>query len=160
PAVAALFGQILDALGFAHARGMLHRDIKPENVLLDGEGGALLADLGLAISTDQLERDRGPVAEILGTPAYMAPEQFLSDSRDLGPSTDLYAVGVMLFEILSGARPFSGAPVAILRAKRAGPPPLRPRPGYPIPEGLAGIVARLLDPDPYRRFALAADVKA
>jgi serine/threonine protein kinase/tetratricopeptide (TPR) repeat protein len=149
--------QVLEALSFAHARGVLHRDLKPENILLTEAQDALLADLGLAVSLEQLERTKNLSQEVYGTPRYMAPEQFLDSPFSLGPWTDLYALGVILYEIISGQRPFRGDIAAIFSAKRR-PLLWQVRPNYLIPSGAQEIVERLLSFDPFARYELAADV--
>jgi serine/threonine protein kinase/tetratricopeptide (TPR) repeat protein len=131
---------LLDALGHAHARGLVHRDVKPGNVLLadarDGRPGIRLTDFGLAHADRD---DRTDSAEpVAGTPRYMAPEQLEGRWRDQGPWTDLYSLGRLALALLMGA----------LDA------PWRPQ---PVPAGFSAWVARLLEPVPRDRFALAAD---
>lgn len=160
-----IFDQLLDALAFAHARGVLHRDIKPQNILLTKrpEGGhdLFVIDLGLAYLRERYEEQAIVLTEARGTPRYMAPEQLEGDARNLGPWTDLYAVGVMLYEFLRGEPPFQGPPMKVALAKIGEEaPPLALRPGYSAPKALEEVVARLLDRDINRRFALAADVRA
>lgn len=150
---------ILDALAHSHARGVVHRDIKPQNVLLDrgeeGWPGVLLTDFGLAYA---LQPDEGAVQskKVAGTPQYMAPEQLLGRWRDYGPTTDLYALGCVIFEMLCGEVPFGGENVMqIARAHLDKPvPALRPR--SEVPEGVEGWLARLLAKDPKQRWASAA----
>lgn len=119
---------VLDALGALHARGVLHRDLKPENVLIHG-AGAWVSDLGLAEVTDVLAQ-RG--SDVSGTPEFMAPEQRAGRLRELGPSTDLYAVGRILDRLTVGMR---------------------------VPEGFEALLAEFLHPDPYGRFERAADAR-
>jgi serine/threonine protein kinase/tetratricopeptide (TPR) repeat protein len=170
--ISLIFDQLLEGIAFAHARGVVHRDIKPHNVLLERRGGAydaFLADLSLvrpfgapAKANKTIARRPTGFGSISGTPTYMAPEQFDEAGRDIGPWTDLYAVGVMLFELVSGRLPFDGENlVEMVYAKgtqRA--PQLVPRPGYCIPKGLDEIVASLLTRHPGSRFELAADIRA
>ncbi|HET7041367.1 MAG TPA: serine/threonine-protein kinase, partial [Gemmatimonadales bacterium] len=104
--------EVASALGAAHRRGFLHRDVKPQNILLDGETGrALVTDFGIAgavagqtVSGPEADRLTG-FGMVVGTPRYMSPEQ-ATGSRDLGPASDLYALGVMLYEMLAGAYPY------------------------------------------------------
>lgn len=167
PVLSDIFDQILDGLGYAHARGVIHRDIKPDNILLKprGDGGhdVVLTDLGLAYLREE-RWDSGesvPKLEVFGTPRYMAPEQLQQSSRDIGPWTDLYAVGGVLYELLAGAAAFEGAPIKIAMTKLSREaPPLVLRPDYDAPPGIEEIVARLLERDIWRRFELAADVRA
>jgi tetratricopeptide (TPR) repeat protein len=154
--VLALIDEVLDALAAIHARQLLHQDLKPQNVLLypgvDGKPHVWVADLGVADALAELVRDR---RNISGTPPYMAPEQLHGRSHDLGPWTDLYAVGLMLYETLMGTRPHAGEGRLELLEARNRPPPAMAG----VPAALADVVATLLDPIPRQRFDRAADVR-
>jgi serine/threonine-protein kinase len=166
--------QILEALVHAHAQGLVHRDLKPENVMLTtaGEPGSeyelvklldfglvkLVGEAALDIGADRLTR----TGVVFGTPAYMAPEQALG--RVVDGRADLYALGVMLFEMLSGRRPFEAAdPMALMRLQVAEPAPeLRTVTGAqpwhtPL---LEGLVRRSLEKRAEARFAGAAEMLA
>ena len=144
--------ELLEALAFVHAAGALHRDIKPANVLLHGASGRVwLADLGLAGHTGELVRGERRTE---GTPGYMAPEQAAGRIRELCPASDLFAVGVVLWQLVTGKRPFGREARALDQAL----PPLIPQPGLSIPEGLDRLLANLLAVDPLARYDLAADV--
>ena len=158
PELRRIFATLLDALGYAHARGVLHRDLKPSNVLVasadDARPGLRLIDFGLAAAAQH----GGPIAEGLsgGTPAYMAPEQVVHATRDQGPWTDLYAFGCLAYALASGRPPFTGDPDEIMRAHLVRDvPPLRSR--VPAPVGLDAWIARLLAKRVVDRFARAAD---
>ncbi|MFZ5479462.1 MAG: protein kinase domain-containing protein, partial [Myxococcota bacterium] len=140
---------LLDALAHAHARGVLHLDVKPSNVLVARDGAARLVDFGLAGMVGVLE------GHVLGTPAYMAPEQTLG--RDLGPWTDLYAVGVTAWELVTGARPFADPDVGTLLALQRHAPLPAFRPRFAVPAGLEAWLRVLLDKEPGARFSRAAD---
>ena len=117
---------LCDALEYAHERGMVHRDLKPENILLEEDGQALVADFGIARclhGEGGQSHTRAGVA--MGTPAYMPPEQ-VRDARSADHRADIYALGVILYEMLSGRPPFAGQdPVAIVSRVEAGDyPPL------------------------------------
>ncbi len=148
--------ELLQALGYIHSRDVLHRDLKPENVLLyrgdDGERHAWLADLGLANAGATLAKKKGRTE---GTPGYMSPEQQMGLPREYGPWTDLYAVGVMLWEIVTGERPFPDDKTAM----NAPLPDLTPRAGMAIPGDLYAVLANLLYPEPLSRYDLAADLR-
>ncbi len=146
---------ILVALAHAHENGIIHRDVKPANVLFPDRGRpAKLADFGLAriVSADALRTQEGVIS---GTPSYMSPEQ-VAGEKDLGIRTDLFSVGVVLFELLTGALPFQGKSVwAVMQAIREVPTPdpreLRPS----VPTELAEVVYRALEKEPSRRFLTA-----
>jgi serine/threonine-protein kinase len=155
-------GQILSALGEAHQHGITHRDVKPANVILvpRRQGGELvkLIDFGVAQIASAPEAGAG---WFYGTPAYMAPEQVLGG--EVGPASDVYAVGVVLFEMLAGVRPFAGASWgAVMAARLAGqrPDPRRAAPGRDVPAALAEACVRALDVDPARRPSVDAFVDA
>jgi len=102
--------QLLDGLGYAHAQGVVHRDIKPSNLLVNDDGRIKISDFGIAhIDTSSLTQ----VGEIMGSPGYMSPEQFTGDEPDA--RTDIYAAGVIAYELLTGRKPFTGSNVEIMR---------------------------------------------
>jgi serine/threonine protein kinase len=160
PAEAAALGATLaEALAAAHAQGVVHRDVKPNNVMIARDGSVRLLDFGLArgagIDVTTLTR----TGTILGTPGYMSPEQF--DATGVDERSDLYSLGVVLYETLTGRLPFRGhTPIAIALAHKTEPPPLPRalRPG--IPAWLERVVLRCLEKDPARRYASAAELAA
>ena len=153
------FDEILDALSAAHAQGIVHGDLKPGNVLLTDDGHVKLTDFGIAHVIDPLRgaQRRG----VQGTPYYMAPEQ-LADPAAIGPPTDLYAVGVMLYELVSGTEPYAsdGTLADMLARKVAAVRPLAPRRGVRLDPELGALVMALLQPDPRLRPRFAASVRA
>jgi eukaryotic-like serine/threonine-protein kinase len=143
--------EILKALRYAHKRGIVHRDIKPQNVLIDEEGQAKVADFGIArVETSEMTQ----TGAIVGTVQYVSPEQ--AQGQPVSARSDLYSVGVVLYEMLTGQVPFDGeAPVSIA-LKHVSEPPVPPsqlEPGIPRP--LEAVVLRALAKDPARRFASA-----
>jgi eukaryotic-like serine/threonine-protein kinase len=122
PAVRSIAGDVAAAVDYAHGRNVLHRDIKPENVLLDGDR-ALVCDFGLARAIDRAALE--PVSSsglVIGTPAYMSPEQAMAE-EDLGPACDIYALGCVVYEMLTGGPPFSGPTPQAIIARLLGEPP-------------------------------------
>ncbi|MCB9764926.1 MAG: protein kinase [Alphaproteobacteria bacterium] len=153
--------QVCLGLAALHARGLVHQDLKPANILLHGESGARprvwVADLGVAEDLGQIARD---VRRVGGTPTYMAPEQLQGKPQEFGPWTDLYALGLMLFEALAGKRPHQGnSRRVLLEARLQEPPELEPANGVPLPEELKALVQNLMDPEPRQRYDRAADVR-
>jgi serine/threonine protein kinase/tetratricopeptide (TPR) repeat protein len=148
---------LLDALAHAHARGVVHRDLKPGNILLAGPDdlrpGLKIADFGLAWAA----HERRASSEVAGTPLYMAPEQLRRRWRDFGPWTDLYALGHIAWELVTGRPALQGRSVpAIVNAQLTGEfPPLEPR--MPIPEGFEAWLRRLLVAEPADRYRRCAD---
>lgn len=100
--VLCIMDKLMDALAYAHDQGVIHRDLKPENVLFDEAGTVFLADFGIA---KQINLNITQSPTVLGTPGYLAPEQILA--RPVSPQTDIYALGIMLYECLVGERPFT-----------------------------------------------------
>ena len=147
---------VAGALEVAHARDILHRDLKPENILLS-HGHALLADFGVARATESPGRERlTQVGLAIGTPAYMSPEQ-ASGERELSPSSDVYALASILYELLTGEMPFTGATVQAILVKRftQEAPRARARRGD-LPMACDVAIARALAREPRERFATAA----
>jgi len=142
---------VLDALAHAHARGVIHRDLKPHNVLMFKSGNLKLSDFGIAHAAGNETLHR-----VIGTPQYMSPEQLMRHWRDYGPWTDLYALGVMAYQLCSGKLPFRGSGPTLQRAHLyEQPPPLRPK--APVPDGFGDWVFRLMDKNARGRFLRAAD---
>jgi tetratricopeptide (TPR) repeat protein len=147
--------QVLSALGYAHAHGVIHRDIKPENILLEGDQ-AVVADFGVARAISAAGQDRLTETGLaLGTPAYMSPEQATA-TRDLDGRSDLYAVGCVVYEMIAGQPPFLGATAQQLLARHAidPVPPLRTVRGT-VPASVERSVMRALAKTPADRFPTA-----
>ena len=152
--------QICAALEHAHAASIVHRDLKPDNVLLSGTSHASnvkLADLGLALPADAARISRAGV--IVGTAAYMAPEQALGQPVD--GRSDLYALGVLLYELTTGRVPFTGDDPLTVVSQHVHAPVVPPRVLRPdLPRALEAIIVRLLAKDPAQRFSTAAETRA
>jgi serine/threonine protein kinase/tetratricopeptide (TPR) repeat protein len=157
-----LLMHLLDALGHAHARGVIHRDLKPNNVLVDLNDGSnpvvKLLDFGIARAVDEKKgiaaRERNTVT---GTPKYMAPEQIKGDWHEEGPWTDLYAIGAMTWQLITGTPPFTGDEDSeIFEAHLEQQlPAFKSR--IPVPKGLEDWLRRLLAVKPQARFQRSAD---
>jgi serine/threonine-protein kinase len=142
--------QIADALAFAHAHGLVHRDVKPQNILIDHAGDAKVTDFGIVRSLD-VERGFTQTGTVLGTSNYLSPEQ--AAGAPVTPATDIYSLGVVLYELLSGEVPFRGDNLVVVAMKHVTehPPDLRPQRPDVSPR-LAGAVERALEKDPSERF--------
>ncbi len=152
-------GSVCAGLAAAHAAGVIHRDLKPENILLSTQGRVVLTDFGVALPFEDEEGDTvvDAGAALIGTPLYMAPEQV--EGRDVDGRADLYALGAILFELVTGERPFKGESAWAIASARLSSPPPDPRFFMPeLPESLSRVVARLMARQPYDRFASAMDV--
>ncbi len=148
---------IADALGYAHRRGIIHRDIKPENVLL-ADGHALVTDFGIARAVDAAASTLTQAGLAIGTPEYMAPEQAFGEA-EIDARADLFALGCVLHEMLTGASPFGGSTPHAMLARRLTEPTPRLSAARPdAPRWLDAIVARMLAANPADRPANASEV--
>lgn len=144
-----LVRSVAEAMQYAHDSGVIHRDLKPANILLTADHEPVVTDFGLAVRVD---RDELSDSVISGTPHYMAPEQAAGDVGKIGERTDVFALGVILFEMLTGRVPFNGTPRQVLeqvKAKRV--PPVR-KLRKQVPKELANVVAKATARAPQDRF--------
>jgi serine/threonine-protein kinase len=157
PRAVEIAAQLADALGYAHARGIVHRDVKPANVMILRDGRAKIMDFGIArIAASDVKTQTGV---LMGSPKYMSPEQV--QGRPADARSDLFALGVVLHEMLCGAPPFTGDDVSTLMynvAHADSPPPSAVNPA--VPSMLDLVVARALSKSPERRYADAAQMAA
>jgi hypothetical protein len=143
---------LAEALAYAHGRGVVHRDVKPANVRVDGQGNVHLMDFGIAYLPDSGEMPVPP-GVILGTPAYVAPEQAKGGQSDVLPASDQYSLGAVLYELLCGQPPFSGPPSYVLfHAIHEDPPSPRTVASH-VPRALASICLKALAKQPEDRYA-------
>jgi serine/threonine protein kinase len=151
---AALVEALARAMQAAHDKGIVHRDLKPANVLLAEDGTPKVSDFGLAKTLG--EAGQTATGAVLGTPSYMAPEQAGSRGKEIGPATDVYALGAILYELLTGRPPFRGATpldtvLQVVTDEPVPPSLLQPR----VPRALESICLKCLQKSPSRRYASA-----
>jgi serine/threonine protein kinase len=152
---AALGAQVAEALGAAHERGMVHRDIKPQNVLLTGKGDAKVADFGIARAGSSVTISK--TGSVMGTAGYMSPEQALG--KPATPKSDLYSLGVVLYEALTGELPYTADNPIAVSMKHVNEPLVPPKEIDPtIPEGMNALVTRLMAKNPEDRYATADEL--
>jgi beta-lactam-binding protein with PASTA domain/predicted Ser/Thr protein kinase len=141
--------QILNAARFAHRKGIVHRDLKPQNVLIDDEGRARVADFGIARAGES--SDITATGSVMGTAQYISPEQ--AQGKETTPRSDIYSIGVILYEALTGRVPFQGDSAVAVALKQVSEAPRRPSAINPnVPPALDAVVMRALAKDPDARF--------
>jgi tRNA A-37 threonylcarbamoyl transferase component Bud32 len=149
---ASVAAELAEALAYAHGLGVVHRDVKPANVRVDHRGEVYLMDFGIAYRPDSNELPAAP-GTILGTPAYVAPEQAEGGRSDPLPASDQYSLGALFYELLCGRPPFIGPPSYVLFHAIHREPPSPRKVAPRIPRALAAICLKALDKSPDRRYA-------
>ncbi len=143
---------VAEALDHLHGRGLVHRDVKPRNILLDEDGNPYLTDFGLAVRSAQLQEGQAAEGVLAGTPAYMSPEQAHGAGERVDARTDVYSMGVVLYELLTGEKPFPGNSSTLLH--RIQHEPLRPPHALvsQVPAELEAICLKAMARDPAQRY--------
>jgi tRNA A-37 threonylcarbamoyl transferase component Bud32 len=146
-----LVRQVAEGLAAVHAHGIIHRDLKPGNILLDAHGDALLTDFGLARPENDTENLTADGA-LVGTPAYMSPEQARSDNAAIGPASDVYSLGVVLYQMVTGRLPFTGPMLALLAQIANDTPPSPSQLRADLDPALEALIVRAMASQPADRF--------
>jgi hypothetical protein len=148
--------QLAEALAYAHREGIVHRDIKPDNIMLDEKGVPQIMDFGLA---KRLNEDAAMTTDgsLLGTPAYMSPEQARGKQSEIGPSTDQYSLGVVLYELLTGKKPFEGALQSVIAQVIATEPPCPRALNKQIPRDLDAVCQKAMSKEVSQRYTSCVD---
>ncbi|HXO87468.1 MAG TPA: serine/threonine-protein kinase [Candidatus Acidoferrales bacterium] len=151
-----LVGQICSGLKEAHAQGIVHRDLKPENVMIDGQGNVKIMDFGIARSMEAVTRLTG---SMVGTPAYMAPEQVAGKAVDY--RTDIYSLGLILYELFTGAQAFQAENAVAVALKQMRESPIPPHEIEPmIPVAIERAILKCLEKEPVKRFQSIPELEA
>ncbi|AMV37831.1 serine/threonine-protein kinase [Planctomyces sp. SH-PL62] len=160
---AEIVADLAEALAYAHGLGIVHRDVKPANVRIDARGGVHLMDFGIAHrpdSPDAASATTSASGAIVGTPAYLAPEQLAGERREALPASDQYSLGAVLYELLCGRPPFDGPASSVLARTAAHEPPCPTAVDLRVPRPLAEICRRATAKKPERRYASCQDLAA
>ena len=153
--VAEIGAQVCKALSVAHGQDIIHRDVKPQNIMIQPDGNVKVMDFGIARAKNSV---KSQTSAVLGTAHYISPEQ--AQGKDLTPASDIYSLGIVLYEAVTGQLPFDGPDSVSVAMKQVSEYPVAPRQVNPeIDPGLEAIIMRALEKDPLSRFATVNDMK-
>src|SRR6185503_2879149 len=151
-----IFTQLTDALSYAHSFGIIHRDLKPANALIDSHGNIFLIDFGIARLLESASPRLTQTDAIMGTPAYISPEQ--AQGQDVDQRSDIYSLGIILYEMVTGRVPFTAdTPLAVILKHISDPMPLPSALKTDIPAPIEQVILKALAKKPQDRFATAAE---
>ena len=151
-----IFTQLADALGYAHSHGVIHRDLKPANTLIDSQGNLFLTDFGIAKLLEDASPRLTQTDAIMGTPAYISPEQ--AQAQTVDQRSDIYSLGIILYEMVTGRVPFvADTPLAVILKHVSAPLPMPSSIKTDIPEAIETVILKALAKNPDDRFATAAE---
>jgi serine/threonine protein kinase len=152
---------VADALGYAHAREIVHRDVKPSNIMVDSEFNPMLIDFGIAVGLDDRNERATRTGLFIGSPQYAAPEQIKGDRNEIGPWTDVYGLGAVLYEMLTLHSPFGGVALDERLKDISAMPERMPRDIDPaVPSALNALIEKALETRPQRRFKDGTEMAA
>ena len=156
--VAEISSEVAAALSFAHRNGIVHRDVKPGNVLVSPNGHVKVADFGIARALANVQSELTQAGTVMGTATYISPEQ--AQGMEIYPRSDLYSLGVMIYEMLSGRPPFTGEPPVAVAYQHVQDSPVSPRAmGVSVAESLEAVTMKLLAKNPVNRYPTAEDLR-
>lgn len=156
--VAEISSEVAAALSFAHRNGIVHRDVKPGNVLVSPNGHVKVADFGIARALANVQSELTQAGTVMGTATYISPEQ--AQGMEIDPRSDLYSLGVMIYEMLSGRPPFTGETPVAVAYQHVQDSPVSPRAmGVSVAESLEAVTMKLLAKNPVNRYPTAEDLR-